>query len=776
MKKYLGLGIGVLVACVAVYELSSSRQSSVDMASTQQDPYTRAQHVLETRCTTCHGCYSSPCQMNFQSAEGILRGANKLRVYGGAKVLNAAPTRLGIDGHSVAEWQAMGFFDVINSNLLRDAIDLKSKNPTLTVSDRADTAVHMCPANAEEMQGYKAEHPERGMPYGMAALNPEESRAITDWLDAGARLPATTQAAMPADVTSQVQSWNEFFNRPDPRQKVVSRFIYEHLFLAHVYFEKAPRTFFRMVRSSTSCESRVTEIPTRMPNEDPRTPNLYYCLTPLTLTVVEKNHLPYKLSPQKMDRYKQIFDIADLTKPGSWAVAHMPDYHPFLAGNPFIAFQDIPVRGRYQFLLDEAHYHVATFIRGPVCDGNVALNVIQEQFYVFFINPDADPMVQSKAFADSQMVNLQMPGSYGHGAKSLSPTTYAREVVGREAYRSARAAIDKKFRPLGHTLNDVWDGEGTNDNAMLTVLRHEDSAIVMKGARGDASKTAFVLDYSIFERIVYDLTVNFDVYGNAGHQIWTRRYMDLLRMEGEELFLSFLPPSERREIRKNWYQGEWITTLKMEWILSLRDLDRGTQIQFKSPNRTKVEFMNKVIFERLSAAVRGPVDNINWKKLTNIEPSTLTPTQQELRALSGVRASHEIFPSFFPNFSLIQIVDKEGNTKELYSVVRNKEMKNISWMFQEEKRRKPQDDSLMFFEGIAGSYPEHFFRVNEDQLSSWAQEAKAITTQEAYAVFKQKWGVSRMHSQFWMVYDQIQHEANKFLQVQAGILDLSRYQ
>lgn len=64
-----------------------------------------------------------------------------------------------------------------------------------------------------------------------------------------------------------------------------------------------------------------------------------------------------------------------------------------------------------------------------------------------------------------------------------------------------------------------------------------------------------MLDYPLMERLVYNLVVNFDVYGNVGHQLLTRVYMDLIRMEAEEMFLSFLPPNQRLPLRKEWYQG-----------------------------------------------------------------------------------------------------------------------------------------------------------------------------------------------------------------------------
>src|SRR5215475_8392401 len=94
--------------------------------------------------------------------------------------------------------------------------------------------------------------------------------------------------------------------------------------------------------------------------------------------------------------------------------------------------------------------------------------------------------------------------------------------------------------------------DASSNSARLTVFRHFDNAVVTRGAVGDLSKTLFFLDYPLFERLVYNLVVNYDVFGNVGHQSLTRLYMDMIRMEAEELFLDFLPPSQRTALRNSW--------------------------------------------------------------------------------------------------------------------------------------------------------------------------------------------------------------------------------
>jgi hypothetical protein len=89
----------------------------------------------------------------------------------------------------------------------------------------------------------------------------------------------------------------------------------------------------------------------------------------------------------------------------------------------------------------------------------------------------------------------------------------------------------------------------------LSVYRHFNSATGTKGLIGHHPKTAWLIGYSLLERIHYLLVAGNDVYGNIGHQLLSRIYMDFLRMEGETAFLLMLPPEARERERKFWYRG-----------------------------------------------------------------------------------------------------------------------------------------------------------------------------------------------------------------------------
>ncbi|WP_374033014.1 fatty acid cis/trans isomerase [Bdellovibrio bacteriovorus] len=157
---------------------------------------------------------------------------------------------------------------------------------------------------------------------------------------------------------------------------------------------KSRKNFSDWCVQNRPARSAFRRSPPVVPMTIPATTKFWYCLKKFPGTVVKKTHIPYQWSPAKLERYKELF-LAE-----SWKVSSLPSYESGVAENPFVAFKDIPVKARYQFLLDDAQYQVSTFIKGPVCNGSMAVNSIQEQFYVFFLNPSSDNMVLSQKYAD----------------------------------------------------------------------------------------------------------------------------------------------------------------------------------------------------------------------------------------------------------------------------------------------------------------------------------------------------------------------------------------
>ncbi len=764
--------VGPLIFGISTVQAQASAELPADFYERHVQP------IFNQRCLACHSCFNAPCQLNLQNFEGFTRGANKSNVYQGTRTKSVAPTRMWIDAQSAEEWSHQGFYSINTSTKLEENIfyrllHLRGERPELTVSKRVDESM-MCPDTVRAVKNLEKKDPELAMPYGLPPLTTAQLQTVGAWLQAGAPVPEKRPVhAISKKTKNEISDWEELLNKKDLRHQLVSRYIYEHLFLAHLHFKADQGVFYRLVRSKTACEKGVEEIATRRPNDDPGMKKFFYCLQQFPGEVVMKTHIPYELSSEKRKQINKIFFST------SWKVSALPSYEAGVAENPFKAFHEIPSKSRYEFLLLDAQYHISTFIKGPVCNGSFAVNSIQEQFYVFFIDPKSDNMVQSAVYEKSVEGPLMLPGVWGSDVNlATTPILMAKLKDHRESYRKLRSEDLRKFRPQGYSLEDIWDGYGINNNAALTVFRHDDNAVVLKGAVGDLSKTVFVVDYPLFERLVYNLVVNFDVFGNVSHQLLTRIYMDMIRMEAEELFLQFLPPEQRLQYRREWYRGVFAEA-KMAYVFPTVGVEAPTAVRFTEATNTKQQMVEKILFYRMKPEVRGPIDALNWKTLTVPESGVAVPAldsvEQGLRKIASVKADKKTpFAKFFPDTAYVMI-KQNGKVNRVFSLIHNKEHENISWILGESLRMDPKADTLTFVEGYYAPYPNQLFSVDEKEMTKFTDTIFAISSERQYQKFVKEFGVQRTSSDFWSHYDELSTHFKSFAPIDFGYIDLTRY-
>ena len=337
-----------LLAATMLHLTGGIRSADSQPASASDDYTTRIQPIFDNRCVACHSCYNAPCQLNLQSYSGLARGATKLNVYDRSRLNSVAPSRLDIDGRNVSDWRAKNFFDVAagtdsGRTQLMQLLSLRARHPTLQPKKPVEES-NFCPADGDPGALVAQSTPEIGMPYGLPPLSPSEIEILGEWTARGAPGPSDASLASrrmtPPQLQTQVRAWEAFLNGPAPRERLVARYLYEHLFLASLYFTSEPPSqrpaFFRLVRSRTPCGAGVNEIATRRPNDDPGPGDFHYCLARIDGTIVDKNHIPYDLSPEKLDRIRRTF-----LEP-QWDVKNLPSYDEATAGNPFVTFADIP--------------------------------------------------------------------------------------------------------------------------------------------------------------------------------------------------------------------------------------------------------------------------------------------------------------------------------------------------------------------------------------------------------------------------------------------------
>ena len=743
------------------------------------------QPVLENRCVVCHGCFDAPCQLKLSSYAGLTRGANPLQVYDATRIKAARPTRLFIDADTTREWRGMGFHPVLAENdvggiatsesglresVLYRMLRLKQRNPqprtgVLPESFTLDLARKQVCTTQDTMDRFERKNPLWGMPYAMPNLSDDEYATLVGWISQGAPGPVPT--VLPAAVEEQVAAWEVFLNGSDNKQKLMSRYLYEHLFYGHLYFVGPhERQFFRLVRSFTPPGEPVHEIPTVRPFDDPGGSQFWYRLRHYDSSIVAKAHVPYALSPAKMERFRALFLAPD------YDVAALPGYAMPATANPFVTFASIPPAARYRFMLDDARFFIQGFMKGPVCRGQVALNVIEDHFWVVFDDPDIFAVEDVHTALDSVADYLQMPAS----TETLKLVeTYTRFWGGQKNYLEAKFSLLEKheadLRRIGIGL--VWDGDGTNRNAALTVFRNFDSAAVEFGLVGQYPDTAWVIGYPLFERIHYLLVAGFDVYGNVGHQLNSRLFMDFLRMEGEDNFLAFMPRNARQEIRAGWYQGmrsgrskffaESATWLKMESPLHFTSADPQREFY-----RQLLDHLGPVAGEDQLNRCDGDVCDSGSEVPAVIAADA---TMRRLARLTG--GSLQIFPE-----NALLRVEVENGPDILYSLVQNRDWSNVTSFLEnaQNSNRNPAGDTLTVLRRLSGTYPNFFYVVAEPELEAFVAAAEGVQNSSDYQRFVGTYGIRRTTADFWRHADWFHDRYLEDEPVEAGILDLNRYE
>ena len=743
-----------------------SRHDRTD-SSYPVEEYAKVRTIVDQRCSVCHGCNDAPCQLNLASHDGLTRGANPERVYG-TRLAATAPTRLFFDAHSAAQWRSKGFHPVLNerraspeaereAGVLYRLLRLKAANPLPDVAvlpkgpfDFSLDRAQQCPA-IENLGDYERKNPLAGMPYGMRGLSAEEHATLERWIDAGA--PRAPISPLGAEYTKRIAQWETFLNGDSLKARLASRYIYEHWFIGHFYFDDLPgNEYFELVRSKTPPGQPIEVIATRRPYDDPGIERVYYRLRRLAETPLAKTHMPYALNEARLARLKALFIDAP------YEVSALPSHAPEVASNPFIAFRELPVESRYRLMLDESQFTLMGFIKGPVCRGQIALDVINDHFWVMFEEPHPERAERQAEFLAKELANLRLPAEEEQGVSG--PLKWRRYAALEAAYLKAKsAALAPAY--ASPTLEYLWDGDGRNRNAALTVMRHFDSASVVQGLLGGQPQTVLVLGYPTLERIHYLLVAGFDVYGNVGHQLATRLYMDFLRMEGEMNFLALLPRAERQTVRERWYRG----ADKAE-IALLGD----AQAYF--PAETGIRFATADPLAELYAMMKKHVARVTSGRYAIAASGIDAGGRRELERLAALRGRAL---SHLPEASILTVADASGMERH-FSLIANRAHANVAELFDEAERRLPDEDGVLVASGFIPAYPNAFFVVGRTQLGRFVDAVAALKSEADYSALAAEYSVRRTSPRFWAHSDVLHAAWRRSEPKEAALFDYNRFE
>lgn len=733
--------------------------------------YTRdIQPIFTEKCVACHACYDSACQLNLGSGEGAARGASKLSVYDGERRQAADPTRLFYDASGQRAWQRKGFYSVLDAQgsqaaLMARMLELGHRTPLQPNAKLPEEIVlglnreNSC-AMPDQFNEYAGAHPKEGMPLAVTGLTDQQYQTLQRWLGAGA--PIDQQALAPSAAEAlQVVQWENLLNAPGARESLVGRWLFEHWFLAHIYFKDGePGHFFQWVRSRTPTGQPIDLINTRRPNDDPGT-RVYYRLWPVQGVIVHKTHITYGLSAAKMGRVKSLFYS------GKWQVSALPGYGPERRANPFSTFEAIPAQARYQFMLDNAEYFVRTFIRGPVCRGQIATDVIRDNFWALFQAPEHDLYITDPNYRGQATPLLAMPGQNDDVGSVVSLWLDYRDK--RNEYEALRR--DNYAELPAPSWSTLWAG---NDNALLSIFRHFDSASVTKGLIGEVPQTMWLFDFPLLERTYYQLAVNFDVFGNVSHQAQTRLYFDLIRNGAEQNFLRLMPADSREGYLDDWYQAGG----KFKMWLDYEAIDDDKPTALKLDERDPMGDFTQQLLTRYGELNARP-DPINrcdgaYCSRPNIDPALQNAEQALSRLVSRPAAGLKVIDQL-PEATMLR-VETAGGHREVYSLLRNRAHSNVAFLLGEEARYQPGLDTLTVYPGVLSSYPNFMFNIPAGQVPAFVEAMQGAQDAPAFERIVERWGIRRSHPQFWYYF----HDLSQYIQetepVESGVLDMNRYQ
>jgi hypothetical protein len=314
------------------------------------------------------------------------------------------------------------------------------------------------------------------------------------------------------------------------------------------------------------------------------------------------------------------------------------------------------------------------------------------------------------------------------------------------------------MRRTAADLSFIWDGDRHNPNAALTIFRHFDSASVVTGLAGEPPTTAWVIGYPLFERIYYLLVAGYDVFGNAGHQLNSRLYMDFMRMEGEFNFLVLLPKSAREPIRDRWYRGA--SDSVKDYVYGRKaTLDQETSIAYRTADPQAELYA--MLRERLAPVLERSMDP------ASVTDPVLRDGLARLAALRGPALA------WLPETAILRIDDAAPGERH-FSLLRDTGHLNVSTLLRESRALAPEENALTVLRGFTGAYLNAVYRLRRHELPELATAIGALRSEADYRRLADRFALRRTDPAFWAASDALQDAHAAWAGNAAGLLDYSR--
>jgi hypothetical protein len=270
-----------------------------------------------------------------------------------------------------------------------------------------------------------------------------------------------------------------------------------------------------------------------------------------------------------------------------------------------------------------------------------------------------------------------------------------------------------------------------------------------------------VLSYPLLERIHYLLVAGYDVFSNVGEQLDTRLYMDFLRIEGEQNFLTALPAPAHNAVEARWYRDAPDSVKAYVEASHLPAPAKLTaRLQGLTPDAAEAALLTQ--FRHRLAPVLDKRYELNRVR----DPQT----RRGLQALGRVHGSAL---AWLPQTVMVKVTPRQGQPIWV-SLLNNSAYSNVASVFGEAERRLPAEDDLTVAYGFLGAYPNAFWDVKSDELPALTQAIAGLKQEADYTRLMDRFGVRRTQPSFWAFSDEALREMQRQQGLEYGLLDYNR--
>jgi hypothetical protein len=172
----------------------------------------------------------------------------------------------------------------------------------------------------------------------------------------------------------------------------------------------------------------------------------------------------------------------------------------------------------------------------------------------------------------------------------------------------------------------------------------------------------------------------------------------------------------------------------------------------------------------------GALDTINGCQQDECIRANTTLVQQQadsqmrkLAKLKGLKLGA------LPDDILLRVNTGDPQGDLVYTLLTNKAFSNISTMLGQNFRREPENDTMTVYPGFIGSYPDFYFSVEKGQLGEFVDMIRFARTEIDIDHLYSKFGIRRTNPEIWQQSDWFNGQHKKYRGMEAGLLDMSRY-